>query len=317
MIKVALLGSTSHIAKGLIVEFLEFRNDSFELYLFARNPSQTREFLSNENRLTPEIKIIEDFEHFSLYTYDVILNCIGFGDPKKLSQAGFDVFTVMERYDNLVLEYLAVHQDTRYINFSSGAAYLSDFSKPVQKESETRITVNDFKKTDYYGLTKLYAQIKHQSMPDLSIVDIRVFGYFSPFIDLGAGFLLCEILNAISNKTKLSTSSQNIVRDYIHPQDLFQMVYLVMTSGKQNTVYDSYSLAPIAKFELLDFYKNHYGLDYVVSDSKDYTSASGAKLNYYSNYHKAKDMGYVPRYSSLECVSLVSQEIFKSQKERH
>ena len=74
--KIAILGSTSHIAKNLIDRFKQK-----DLYLFSRSRKNLDSFIDGN--------------------YDVVINCIGVGTPNKLKDLGTEIFRFTEYYDNL------------------------------------------------------------------------------------------------------------------------------------------------------------------------------------------------------------------------
>ncbi len=97
--KIAIMGATGHVAKNLIDHL---KGD--ELYLFSRTKFNSYDF-------------------FDSYDYDAIINCIGYGNPADIEKAGPDLFFVTEKYDNLALEYLKRHEETKYIFISSGVVH--------------------------------------------------------------------------------------------------------------------------------------------------------------------------------------------------
>ena len=155
--KIAILGATSHIAKGLMLNFIQNKED--KLFLFARLPRKVRNFL--EAHSLGSHRHIYDFKHFRREKYDVIINCVGVGTPAKVKEASGEVFKLTEEFDNMILGYLRRYPDTLYINFSSGAVY--------------SISVDDIKPEHYYGIAKLHQEAKHRALRKLNIVDIRVF----------------------------------------------------------------------------------------------------------------------------------------------
>lgn len=201
-----------------------------------------------------------------------------------------------------MLDYLNDHQDTLYINFSSGAVYGTDFSAPVDKLTCSRWDVNHISEADFYGIAKLNSEAKHRALKDMNIVDLRVFGYFSRFIDLKSCFLLSEIISCIKEGKEFVTTSDNIIRDYVHPKDLMLLIKLCIDKFFINDVFDVYSLKSVAKFEILDYFVSQYGLKCTVKDSIRISAVTGIKDNYYSNSRKAEDIGYKPQFTSMDSI---------------
>jgi nucleoside-diphosphate-sugar epimerase len=295
--EIAILGATSHIAKGLINNFS--KNDNYSLSLFARSPEKAKHFI-NEHGLPLE-KSIYTFNEFHLNEYDSIINCIGIADPAKQKDAGVNFFYLTEQYDNLVLDYLSKHSETTYINFSSGAVYGTSFANPVDYNSHSSIDVNNISSKDFYRIAKTYSESKHRAFNG-TIIDLRIFSYFSRFIDLHTKFLMTELVSCIRNKKSFVTDQSEIVRDFVHPHDLFHLVELALSIKNTNTAYDVYSASPIKKSEILTLFVNKFNLKIEISEKVENTSATGEKNQYYSINHTASRIGYNPEFTSLDTI---------------
>ena len=129
MMKVAILGATSHIAKNLIYQ--NNLKPKWDLYLFARNLGKLEEFL-NRN---PSVGIENSFHLDKFLTnrlqFDAVINCVGFGTQRKVKNAGIDLFLLTESIDYQVMMYLKIKPSTVYVNFSSGAVYGTFIEKPI------------------------------------------------------------------------------------------------------------------------------------------------------------------------------------------
>lgn len=294
---VAVVGATSHIAKGLIYHFC--KNSSYTLYLFARSPKQVRAFLKTIACADSAVSV-SGLANFTAGKYDIIINCIGIGQPKRLDEDTSLLFRLTETYDNAILDYLEAHSDTLYINMSSGAVYGTDFLNPVSEETNACIDVNSLVQKDFYMITKIYSEAKHRALPGFNIVDIRIFAYFSRFINLESGYFITDIISCVKKGATFITGTGAMVRDYIHPHDLFSFVERCLKIHRINSAFDLYSLKPATKFEILDFFKGTYGLDYAIDDTLDFPTATGNKKDYYSLSRKAETIGYYPRFTSLD-----------------
>jgi len=220
-------------------------------------------------------------------------------DPVKAQKMGSDIFKITEQYDALALEYLKQHRKTKYIFLSSGAVYGGNYQEPVDKDTVATIDINNLKSTDWYTIAKLYAEAKHRALSELSIVDVRVFNYFSHTQNMDARFLITDIIRAIKNKEVFKTSVDNIIRDFITPPDFYNLIQAIIDFKLINTALDCYTKSPIAKFDLLDELKSEFGLKYEIIKNVNIVNATGCKLNYYSINYMAKGIGYKPKYSSL------------------
>ena len=309
--KIAILGSTSHIAKGLINNFLN--SGEFSLHLYTRSPDKLRSFLGAIGKSTEKGCVIrKGYNDFLKCSYDVIINCVGVGTLNKLQGDYTKYFMVTEKYDNLVIEFLLKNPDALYISFSSGAVYGRGFSAPVEEDTVNRIRVNHIITDDYYSIARLNSEAKHRAFKDLNIVDLRIFSYFSRFIDLTDGYFITELLDCILNKKVFEINDVNFVRDYLHPKDLYSAIRKCMDAEKINAAFDITSAKPVEKREILDYFSLKYGLKYNVSKSFKHVSATGVKNIYYSKYNKALGIGYKPKFSSMDAIKQESKYILNN-----
>lgn len=297
--RIAILGATSQIAKDIILSFSSQSRD--ELALFARRPEvamqwMARAGLSNRHSIADFGQFHED-EHF-----DAILNFVGVGNPAQAALMGASIFDVTLKYDDLALNYVRRNSDCRYLFLSSGAAYSSNFDDPVDENSKATVPINNLQPQDWYSVAKLYAECRHRSLPQLPIVDIRVFSYFSHTQDISARFFITDAVRAIRSGEILITGADNIVRDYIGPTDFYQLVSLILAAPCTNTVVDCYTREPVDKVTLLSAMKERFGLVYEVRNAPTGINATGAKMHYFSKNYSAQSFGYLPSKKSLDNV---------------
>ena len=295
--KIAIFGATSEISKDLICLFS--KNENFHLTLIARRPQAVREWLSKVG-LSGRF-IVQHFDEFSSNQYfDALINFVGVGNPAQAAVMGASILDVTYRYDTIVLQYLQQHPKCRYIFLSSGAAYGSNFSEPVNQNSEAKIPINNCEAKDWYGVAKLHAEARHRAQEDMAIVDIRVFNYFSHTQDMDARFFISDMTKAIHQNLTFNTSKENFFRDYLHPEDFYQIVLKILSGPMANCAIDCYSKKPLDKFELLGVISKKFGLEYCFVDGEFGVNATGKKNCYYSLNKKAAEFGYIPKYNSLE-----------------
>lgn len=311
-INIAITGATSHIAKGLIHHFTGIGN--VRLFLFARNAKPVYRFLKvSGGRESRNLEVYEGYQRFTEQNYDFIINCVGLGTVSEEPHVFTSFFMVTEEFDNLILSYLIQSPRTCYINFSSGAVYGNHYLEPAQRDSLNKIRVNGISRDDYFTIAKLNSEAKHRAFENLNIIDIRVFSYFSRYIDLTGKYFMTELLSALIHKKVFYTNSEDIVRDFIHPEDLFALINKCINSKSMNTAFDAYSLKPITKMEILDHFTSVYNLKYRIDNSSTHDTLTGRKSIYYSLDHKAGEMGYRPRYTSLETISREAACIMQKQ----
>ena len=303
--RIAVLGATSHIAKGLIYHLGQ--DGKYDLRPFARSSERADEFL-NAVGLGSRFKAIPIAE-FGKESYGAVINCVGIVDPGKLSNAGSSIFEITETFDTLALDHLKRSPDTLYINFSSGAVYGTDFASPADDHSPAMFDINPMNPAAYYGIAKLHSEARHRAMKDHRIVDLRVFGYFSRFIDLDAKYMMSEIMSCILHGKEFVTNPEDIVRDFIHPEDLASLVKLCIAKRDLNDAFDVCSLQPVKKFKILEKFSSLYGLRYTIEERHDSVSVTGRKANYYSTNGRIRTIGFSPRFTSMNCLIQESAEI--------
>jgi nucleoside-diphosphate-sugar epimerase len=305
--RIALLGATGHIAQALLYHLRE-RKD-YEFFLFARSAERLDEVLKRIQVL-PARKA--GYEEFPRGNYEVVVNGTGIGDPRRLREAKEEIFAVTERFDQLLLEYLSRHPDTLYLNLSSGAVYGKEFFRPVGDTTALPVEVNHLGGEDFYGIAKLHSEAKHRAFARWNIVDLRIFGFFSRFIDLRADYFMNGVVACLKNRAEFVTGPGNMIRDFVHPRDLASLVSLCIAKGTLNQGYDVYSRRPAAKSEILDAFRQHFGLKVRVEENFRAATATGPKDHYYSLSRRAEGIGYRPQYSSLETLVEETKSILES-----
>jgi nucleoside-diphosphate-sugar epimerase len=297
---IAVMGATSHIAKGLIARFVHRGKD--HMYLYSRSADKAQSFLDTlGTSANGHHTICNDYRGFSSFSYDVIINCVGVETRNKHNCDFTRYFSVTEEFDGLAIGYLQDRNpDALYFSFSSGAVYGSGFSTPADEYSANSIRVNHILPEDYYGIARINAEAKHRAHNSLRIIDLRIFSYFSRYINLSDGYFITDVIEAILGNKLLITDSANIVRDYLHPEDLFSMIVKCIHAGRINQAIDVNSSCPVSKQEILDYFASEYGLKYESRRFSENASATGVKNNYYSSCNRASQIGYVPQFSSMD-----------------
>jgi len=307
--RLAILGATSQIAKDLVQSFGVQR--SHELVLYARRPDVVSQWLTRVclagQHTVADLGAFGAKEHF-----DAVLNFVGVGNPAQAAAMGASIFDITLKYDEMVLDYVRRHPECRYLFLSSGAAYGASFDTPVDQNTKAVVSINNLQPQDWYAVSKLHAECRHRSLTHFPIVDIRVFNYFSCTQDMEARFLITDIFRGIRDKAVLKTSSDYIVRDYLHPADFYQLVSVLLCAPAANTAVDCYSQAPITKPNLLTAMQDKFGLQYEITQASVSVNATGIKPHYYSLNTRAADFGYQPTLTSLEGIVQEMQVILQS-----
>lgn len=310
--KITFLGATSTIAKSLILR-CEKLPDA-ELTLFARDADRTRRFL--DEYAAENHRIVADFASLPDQRYDMIVNCIAVGRPSALAGRGHDesLFATTEYFENLILGSLRAHPSCLYVNLSSGAVYGGGFRHPVRPEQDAVFPINRVGGANYYQAVRIYTEARHRALAPANIVDLRIFSYFSRFLPLDSKYLLADMISCVKKNDVFETDDVDIVRDFLHPDDLFQAILALLSREPLNAAFDLYSAEPIGKFALLERFKEEFGLKYRVVARKIENMNSGVKPCYYSLNHEAGTLGYAPRHTSLETV-LTETKIILSAKQ--
>lgn len=296
---IAILGASSQIAKDLIFSFAKAgRRD---LLLYVRSTDRTSAWVV-EHGLQHACSV-HHHDTYGLMPHDVVINFVGVGDPMRTAEMGSAILPITAHFDGLVMAGLEQHPHRRYLFLSSGAVYGNSFTEPATADTQATIAINAIRPQDGYAMAKLYAEVGHRGRPDLAIVDLRVFNIFSRTHDINARFFITDIVRAIRDKRSLQTSTDYMVRDFMHPQDFHQLVECLLAAPRANCAIDCYSREPIDKPLLLQTMAEHFGLHYeVVAGTTASVNATGAKPFYYSLNRKAAEFGYQPQWSSLEVI---------------
>ena len=303
---IAILGATGHIAKGLIYNY--GRNSNNTLFLFARSTDQLNLFIRNHSAGN---NIVCEYSDFGKHDYNLVINCIGAGTPERVEQMGKSLFGVNLFYDNLIINYLENNPGTGYFYMSSGVVHLPHLAKYCKADFNTDSGISGVDLSDIYAYTKISTEKKHRSLNHLHIIDIRVFAYFSRFINLNSKFLITSLINCALDNSTLITSSQNIIRDYIHPNDLYSLIEYFTDLSAPNMAVDVYSKKPVTKFELLDFFKNTYHLNYSISETFSVKNPTGEKDEFYPRNTELIQIENIPQFSSLQSIELEMRELIK------
>jgi nucleoside-diphosphate-sugar epimerase len=256
-------------------------------------------------------RLLPGYDNFFDLEYDLVINCIGVGTLRRHRGDFRCYFTVPERFDNLVIEYLKRKPETIYVSLGSGAIYGRDFSVPAALETRFSVPVNQILPHDYYSISRLYAEAKHRAYSELRICDLRVFSYFSRFQPLDDGYFISDLLRAVIRKQVFRTSPFDFVRDYLHPDDLFAAILQCRNRVFSPVAVDITSREPISKQEILDFFHINYGLRYELAKNAENKSATGEKSFYFSLNHPPAEFSYHPVFSSLETVRSESAKLLR------
>lgn len=271
---------------------------SDELILYARRVEDVKRWLRSVG--FPGKCKVQNYESYGNLEHDVVINFVGVGDPARALAMGASIFNITNRYDEMVLNELKVNPKRRYIFMSSGAVYGSDFQEPANINTMAITNINSLQPQNYYSLAKLYTEGRHRSMTEYNIVDLRIFNYFSRTADIKSRFFITDLITAVKNNVIFKTSSEDMIRDYLHPKDLVQLITKVLKGPPSNIGLDCYTKNSISKSEILNLFESRYGLQVEISKESKILNSTGLKSNYFSVNFKAGDYGYKPEFSSYD-----------------
>jgi len=296
--KIAILGATGHVGQSIAAEFA--KSYDHELVLLARNFEAAEKVA---DAISPSASVtVLPIGKFESSNYDVVVNAIGAGDSGRISSMGAKLMLSTEEWDNRIIAYLTNSPDTLYVCFSSGTAFGLARDEPVTIDTLASFPINQLSADHCYAVAKLNSETKHRTAIGLNIVDLRLFGFASRFADSTSGFFLSQVMAALKNDTILPTLGTNMVRDYVTPPDVCQLIEKCRLGRPVNRALDVYTKSPVSKFELLQQLTEAYGLKWQEQNDLSITRGSVEKNSYFSNDWSAAEFGYVPKFSALDGV---------------
>ncbi len=295
---IGILGATGYIGMCLTMYILE-NNLVPVVYVFSRDKEKFSRMVAELKRKgieSDQVKLCSNDELYQVYV-DVLVNCAGLGAPKDVALHGKKILQITEDMDNLMYSYVKIHPRTALINISSGSVY-GHHLQNVDNTTQVGFTCNTTNEKELYRIAKFYSEVKHRTWTGLKIVDIRVFGFAGEYIRLDSGFFLADIITSLLKREILTVSSVNIVRDYTSAYDLFNLIQCIYMQSDVKGVFDIFSKDCIDKITLLEALHTKFGLLYQYSDVS--APSQSARDIYVPSWRKAENIGYEPKFTSLE-----------------
>ncbi|MEE2745369.1 MAG: NAD-dependent epimerase/dehydratase family protein, partial [Pseudomonadota bacterium] len=221
MLTLAILGANGQIGRSLAASLAN--QPLLKLKLFSRDIKNLEEFVHTISNNNVQIDFFQ-LDEFSNHKFDIVVNAIGEGSRTRQLALGAKMFDTSAYYDCLVIKYLIVNPKTLYFFISSGAVYGFNTEWPVNMNSVFSYPVNSQSNTDHYPLSKIVNEARHSCYPDLKIYDVRIFGFFSQYINIKDSFFLSEVADAIISNKTLITDNTDMVRDYISGSELGSLI---------------------------------------------------------------------------------------------
>ncbi len=278
---VAIWGGTGHIGRALRQAFTQ---RGATCHCYVRNAEKA------ERCLPPGS--FSGFDAFPSRKYDILINGIAAG-----AVPARGLFETLETWDWRMIGFAKDHPRCCCVSISSGAVYGADFSAPADAETAAVLRPNHVEDSQVYGLVKLTCEQRHRAFHDLPLVDLRVYAFFTRYMDFDQPFFMSDVIRAIRHDDVLVTQAADFYRDFAHPDDLADLICLC-AENRVNAAYDVYSRSPIKKSAILAAFAERYGLRH--SSGEAWQSLTGSKSHYFSACKKAAELGYAPRFSSLD-----------------
>jgi nucleoside-diphosphate-sugar epimerase len=311
MVRIAIIGGSGQISKGLVSVFC--RNPSYKLYIFSRNPADAKLINFYKPLLRHGIDSLNPLDQLEKFSFDIVINSAGEGSQVEHKRLGFSLFNSSEELDTRILEYLNTHPKTIYFFMSSGAIYGNNYKWPVNTNSTHKWHINQPSKNSIYALAKFTAESRHYHSKQFCIYDIRIFGYFSRYIELSSRFFLSELADCIINNRIFFTTKIDMLRDYIDQYELSNLISTIIKNKPPSGSFDIFSKSGVSKFTLLKYFQEKYNLNIHYIDcthNKPYIKEvlDGSILTP-SSLESTCSIGHVPIKTSFEIVRDEIREI--------
>lgn len=298
---VALLGCRGQIGRSLIDNLPR----DWMLRLFCGEPSSLDAVSAGRSVCA------QSYEAFGQEAYDIVINTAGPGDPAQHRAMGGEMLRITERFDNMVLDYLSQHPEAGYIYMSSGAVYGPDSLGGPSQGSTSVVDVDHLDRCNAYALAKICAEAKHRLAGDWRIADLRIFGFFSRYINLQSQFFAAQAVAHLCRGATFHTHSSDFVRDYISPRDLADLIVWIIGQGIPNQAFDAVSAAPVSKFQMLDTLRERFGLRYVIDDGVVMPPVKSPSEGV-TSHQKSYKSQHCSKFTSLETISRAVDEIMSA-----
>ena len=242
---------------------------------------------------------------------DAVLNFVGLGSPSRVALESSGLGPLDLKVDLACMRLLELNPEATYLYMSSGASYGSDFSIPAVDANELPEMSKFDLPREVYGWIKRSTEVRHRSLPQYKIINLRIFGYASRNMDLNAGFLLSDLAKSLLTGEPAQISTEITHRDFINPEFFHELVDYCLENNLPNTSLDLVSTSSLAKDELVAALEGIFGLK-VKWEETPPKSNSISKCNYFSQSTRLGDYGFVNNKSALEMVIDELQAIVSS-----
>ena len=306
MTRIAILGASGHIGTALAHVYAQ--RPDIRLDLFARRPELVA---ARAASWSPRAAIrCRAFAELELADADLVVNALGAGDPEKIKALGSSIVTLTLDWEAAIAQALAASPRALYVFLSSGAVYGRLVEAGAGRDGRVEFAVNESPPNEAYGLAKFIAEAAHRARPDRRILDVRIFGFVSPFIDVGGRYFLSELFASLAAGTVFRTGASDMVRDYVDGTDLAALIDCFLPRCDVNLAVDIFTLRPAAKFEILERLAP-LGLRFEIDPAIE---PPAQRMTYASRYDVATKFGYEPRAAAADIVHAVAMEVLMARR---
>jgi nucleoside-diphosphate-sugar epimerase len=289
---IAILGASGQIG----LDLMRTLGAEHRVTGYARAPERAR---AEFERFAPAGARFLHFDAFDASEHDGAVNAVGVGDRAGQIAQGPAFLESTWAVDGRVQAWLERRPSRFCVSIGSGAVYGLGRAWPIPADAKLEWPVNVPDPVDFYVLAKAALEVRHRARPDLAFYDLRVFGYFSPFIRLDSSFFLAELAAAISTRRPFRTSRADMLRDYIDGGELAAAIALLAAARPLAGAFDIWSAAPVTKLDLLAACAREFGLsiDWLPGES-----AAAPAPTPPSRHDALLRLGHLPLRSSLDIV---------------
>ncbi|MCM0018640.1 MAG: NAD(P)-dependent oxidoreductase [Tagaea sp.] len=241
---IAILGASGQIG----LDLMRALGAGHRVTGYARDPERARASFA---RFAPSAARFLPFDEFDASEHDGAVNAVGAGDRASQIAQGAAYMEAAWAIDGRVRAWLERRPSRFCVSISSGAVYGLGRAWPIPADAKLEWPVNAPDPAALYALTKAALEARHRARPDLAFYDLRVFGFFSPFIRLDSSFFLAELAAAVVARRPFRTPRADMLRDYIDGGELAAAIELLAAARPAAGVFDIWSAAPATKLDLL------------------------------------------------------------------
>lgn len=290
---IAILGASGQIG----LDLMRVLSHGHRATGYARDPARAAAAFE---RIAPGGARFLPFDAFDAADHDGVVNAAGVGDRENQVAQGQAFLETAWSIDTRIAAWLERRPDRFCVSISSGAVYGLGRAWPIPADARLEWPVNAPDPTAFYALAKAAIEARHRARPDLLIYDVRVFGYFSPFIRLDSSFFLANVAACVVGRTSLRTPRADMLRDYIDGAELASAVEVLAAVRPPGGAFDIWSAAPVTKFALLEACQREFGLaiDWHAGDATPAAAAAAVP----SRHDALLRLGHAPKRGSLEIV---------------